>query len=97
VVIARIVLAALLAVLLAAAPAGAVDRTGAVELGAAVNDHGFLHGGAVYRDTLTRYDAVTAESAMKMDVLQPERGRYAFALPDEMVAAPDPVHRTLGL
>jgi GH35 family endo-1,4-beta-xylanase len=66
-----------------AAPASA--RT-PVELGAAINDHGFLYAGSLYRDTFTRnYDAATAESAFKIEQLQPQRGRYDFALADQML------------
>ncbi|HEX2087311.1 MAG TPA: endo-1,4-beta-xylanase [Solirubrobacteraceae bacterium] len=59
---------------------------GAVELGAAINDAGFDHGGAQYRDTFAaHYDAATAESAMKMTALQPSRGTFEFGHADAIV------------
>ncbi len=73
-------------VLAAAGPAAADPRSGPIELGAAINDAGFAFGGQEYRDTfLEHHDAATAESAMKMMALQPERGEYEFARADAIV------------
>ncbi len=70
---------------LAAAPAPA--RTGPVQIGAAVNSTGFaVDPDPRYRATLGRYDAVTAESAMKIGDLQPERDRFVFGTADAIVA-----------
>lgn len=78
-------LVALAALCLTAVPAHAA-RTGPVELGAAISNHGFDFGPAVYRDTLARYDGVTVEHDMKFEPIQPERGRFVFDLPDRMLA-----------
>jgi endo-1,4-beta-xylanase len=82
--VAAIVLAALALAVLLAPPADA--RTGPVQLGAAINDAGFVYGGAAYRDTFTRnFEAATAESAMKMTAIQPERGVFDFRQADAIV------------
>jgi hypothetical protein len=53
-------------------PGPAPARTGPVQLGAAVNSTGFaVDLDPRYRATLGMYDAVTAESAMKIGDLQP--------------------------
>ncbi len=76
------------ALLLALAqPAGAVTRSGPVELGAAVNSWGFgADPDPRYRATLAGYQALTAESTMKIADLQPDRGRFEFGLADAIVA-----------
>lgn len=77
-------LGAALAALLAA-PAAA--RSGPVELGTAVNNGGFLvDPDPRYRATLERYDAITAESAMKILDLRPAADRWDFTVADAMVA-----------
>ena len=76
-------LVALVLVLLVGVPAASA-RT--VEIGTAINNGGFASGDAAYRSALLRYDAFTAESAMKMLELQPSRGSYSFARADSMVS-----------
>jgi endo-1,4-beta-xylanase len=74
-----------LAILLVAA-ASVEARTGPVELGAAANNHGVLADpDARYRETLSLYDAMTPESAMKIVELQPERDRFEFGAADGIV------------
>src|SRR5215210_32132 len=80
----RVLFACLLALLLAAAPAAA--RSGPVELGTALNSVGFDYGGDAYRTAVARHESITAESEMKIAVLQPARGRYEFGQADRMVA-----------
>ena len=77
-----IVVAVLLLLMVGVAPASA--RT--VEIGTAINNGGFASGDGAYRSALLRYDAFTAESAMKMLELQPSRGAYSFARADSMVS-----------
>lgn len=69
----------------AATPAGA--RTGPVQLGAAVYTEAFLSDpDPRYRDTLAGYDSITAETAMKIGIVQPQRGVFDFTAADAMVA-----------
>jgi endo-1,4-beta-xylanase len=76
--------AALAAALLAAPAFG---RSGPVEFGTAVNNGGFLvDPDPRYRATLERYDAITAESAMKILDLRPAADRWDFTVADAMVA-----------
>jgi endo-1,4-beta-xylanase len=78
--------AAVLALLAATAPAHA--RSGPVQLGTAVGTWPFMSDpDPRYRATLAaEYDAITAETAMKIADLQPERGRFDFSVADAMVA-----------
>jgi endo-1,4-beta-xylanase len=77
--------AALLAAASSAAPAPA--RTGPVQLGAAVYTEAFQSDpDPRYRATLAGFDSITAETAMKIEALQPQRGRFDFAAADGMVA-----------
>jgi endo-1,4-beta-xylanase len=77
--------AAMLAAASSAAPAPA--RTGPVQLGAAVYTEAFQSDpDPRYRATLAGYDSITAETAMKIQALQPQRGRFDFAAADAMVA-----------
>jgi len=65
----------------------AAARSGPVELGAAVSSDGFSKDpDPRYRATLAGYDAVTAESAMKIAELEPEQDRFEFGLADQIVA-----------
>jgi endo-1,4-beta-xylanase len=65
----------------------AIARSGPVELGAAVNNGGlFSDPDSRYRDTLWNYDAITAESAMKILELQPQQDQFEFATADAIVA-----------
>ena len=73
----------LLLVLAHAAPAGA--RTGPVLLGTALNNGAFAARDPGYMAALTRFDSVTAESAMKIDELQPRPGEWGFERADAMV------------
>ncbi|HEX8121941.1 MAG TPA: endo-1,4-beta-xylanase [Solirubrobacteraceae bacterium] len=83
----RVAVLAFLVLLAAAAPAGADDRSGPVQLGAAINDAGFAFGGSAYRDTFTQHhDAATPESAMKTAALHRQPHEYDFARADEIVA-----------
>ena len=76
---------AALLLLAAGPPAGA--RTGPVQLGAAVYTDAFLSDpDPRYRATLAGYDSVTAETAMKIGIVQPQRGRFEFVAADAMVA-----------
>jgi GH35 family endo-1,4-beta-xylanase len=76
-----------IAALAAPAPAEAAPRTGPVQLGAAVNSYGFAADpDPRYRATLANYEAVTAESAMKILDLQPQRDRFVFDTADAIVA-----------
>jgi GH35 family endo-1,4-beta-xylanase len=62
-------------------------RSGPVELGAAVNSDGF--GGDPdprYRAMLATYDAVTAESAMKIAALEPKQNQFEFGSADQIVS-----------
>src|SRR3954451_5850377 len=77
----RVLGANLAALLLLAAPAW--GRGGPVQLGTALNSGGLDD--AAYLDAVRRYNAVTPESALKLDALQPERGRYEFGFADRMV------------
>jgi endo-1,4-beta-xylanase len=63
-------------------------RTGPVQLGAAVGNWPFMSDpDPRYRATLAAgYDSITAETAMKIQDLQPERGRFDFTTADAMVA-----------
>src|SRR5688500_3053385 len=62
-------------------------RTGPVELGAAAGTWPFMSDpDPRYRATLGGYDAITAETAMKIADLQPQRGRFDFTVADAMVA-----------
>lgn len=76
-------LAAALALALPAVPVSAREP---VELGAAVNDDGFVSADPRYRQTLARYEAATAESAFKIAALQPAPGQFSFGPADAMVA-----------
>jgi GH35 family endo-1,4-beta-xylanase len=78
----RALLVVLAALLLPVAPAAA--RSGPVQLGTALNSGGLDT--PAYLDAVRRYDAVTPESALKLDVLQPSQGRYDFAFGDRMVS-----------
>jgi GH35 family endo-1,4-beta-xylanase len=70
-------IAVALLVLLVVGVPSASART--VEIGTAINNGGFGSGDQAYRNALLRYDAFTAESAMKMLDLQPARGSFNFA------------------
>jgi GH35 family endo-1,4-beta-xylanase len=84
-VLRRCVVIALVLALVATEPAAA--RTTAVQLGAAVNSDGFgKDPDPRYRATLAGYDAVTAESAMKIAELEPEQNRFEFGFADQIVA-----------
>jgi endo-1,4-beta-xylanase len=63
-------------------------RTGAVQLGTAVGNGPFMSDpDPRYRATLgANYDAITAETAMKIEDLQPQRGQFNFTISDAMVA-----------
>jgi endo-1,4-beta-xylanase len=63
-------------------------RTGAVQLGTAVGNGPFMSDpDPRYRATLgANYDAITAETAMKIEDLQPQRGQFDFTISDAMVA-----------
>jgi endo-1,4-beta-xylanase len=77
--------AVMLALLALAAPAAA--RTGPVQLGAAVSTDPFLFDpDPRYRGTLAAYDSITAETAMKISALQPQRGQFDFTVADALVA-----------
>ena len=77
--------AAILLAAHAATPAGA--RTGPVQLGAAVYTDAFLSDpDPRYRATLAGYDSITAETAMKIGIVQPRRGAFDFTAADAMVA-----------
>ena len=80
-------LAALLGGLsLLVAPAAVQART-PVQLGAAINDDGFVQTkDARYRDTVARYDAVVAESAFEITETEPQQGVFSFGLQDQMVS-----------
>ncbi|MGH2979894.1 MAG: endo-1,4-beta-xylanase, partial [Solirubrobacterales bacterium] len=72
---------------MAAGPASAHARMGPVQLGAAVYTEVFQSGlDPRYRATLAGYDSITAETAMKISALQPQRGRFDFTAADAMVA-----------
>ena len=90
----RVLLATAAALLLLAAPATA--RSGPVQLGTALNSG--YGADAAYRSAVGRYDAVTPESALKIDQLQPAQGRYEFGFGDRMVdwarANGKPMHGT---
>ena len=92
----RVLVATAAALLLLAAPAWA--RSGPVQLGTALNSTGLGNGDAAYLRAVGRYDAVTPESALKLDQLQPAQGRYDFAFGDRMVdwarANGKPMHGT---
>jgi endo-1,4-beta-xylanase len=61
-------------------------RTGPVELGTAVGGPAFIGDpDPRYRQTLTRYDSLTAENDMKMFYLRPSRSTFNFAWGDAMV------------
>ena len=79
----RVAVLTFAALLLVAAPA--LARSGPVQLGTALNSTGFGSGDAAYRQAVSRYGAVTAESAMKLDALQPARGSSSFGEADRMV------------
>ena len=79
----RVLVATVAALLLIAAPAW--GREGEVQLGTALNSTGFNAGDAAYLGAVRRYQAVTPESALKLDVVQPSRGRYVFGEGDRMV------------
>ena len=88
----RLILAAACAALFLAAasatPAGA--RTGPVQLGAAVYTDAFLlDPDPRYRATLAGYDSLTAETAMKIGIVQPQRGTFDFTAADAMAAFAD--------
>ena len=72
-----------LLLLVLAAPAGA--RTGPVLLGTALNNGAFAARDPGYMAALERFDSVTAESAMKIDELQPRPGEWEFDRADAMV------------
>lgn len=78
--------AAIVTLLIAAAPAQ--PRTGPVELGTAVGTWPFMSDpDPRYRATLAaEYDSVTAETAMKIADLQPQRGSFDFTVADALVA-----------
>ena len=63
-------------------------RTGPVQLGAAVGTGPFMSDpDPRYRATLAaNYDSITAETAMKIEDLQPQRGQFDFTVADAMVA-----------
>jgi endo-1,4-beta-xylanase len=62
-------------------------RTGPVQLGAAVYTEAFqADPDPRYRATLAGYDAITAETAMKISALQPQRGQFDFTVADAIVA-----------
>jgi endo-1,4-beta-xylanase len=90
----RVLGATLAAFVLLAAPAW--SRNGPVQLGTALNSGGL--DAPAYLDAVRRYDAVTPESALKLEELQPEQGRYDFAFGDRMVgwarANGKPMHGT---
>jgi endo-1,4-beta-xylanase len=70
----------------AGGPQQALARSGPVQLGTAVNTTGFLADpDPRYRGTLERYDAVTAESAMKIGDLEPQEDRWQFGPADAIV------------
>lgn len=63
----------------AAAPLRAVPLGSAVRLSS-------LRAGGLYRETFLReFDSLTPENEMKMQALQPRRGRFDFAATDELV------------
>lgn len=69
----------------AKAPAAAAVPLRDVPLGTAVRLSALRSGGD-YPDTFLReFDSLTAENEMKMQALQPRRGRYDFAAADELV------------
>jgi endo-1,4-beta-xylanase len=72
-----------LLLLVLAAPAGA--RTGPVLLGTALNNGAFAARDPGYMAALERFESVTAESAMKIDELQPRSGEWEFERADAMV------------
>ena len=77
--------AAILVAAHAAPPAAA--REGSVQLGAAVYTGAFLSDpDPRYRATLAGYDSITAETAMKIGIVQPQRGVFDFTAADAMVA-----------
>jgi endo-1,4-beta-xylanase len=77
--------AAALVALMGPAPAHA--RTGPVQLGAAVYTEAFQSDpDPRYRATLAGYDSITAETAMKISALQPQRGQFDFTTADAIVA-----------
>ena len=79
--------AACAAILVATAATAAEARTGPVQLGAAVYTDAFLSDpDPRYRATLAGYDSITAETAMKVGILQPGRGTFDFTAADAMVA-----------
>ena len=63
-------------------------RTGPVQLGTAVGTWPFMSDpDPRYRATLAAsYDSITAETAMKIADLQPQRGQFDFTVADAMVA-----------
>jgi endo-1,4-beta-xylanase len=66
-------------------PAPAKTKLRAVPLGAAVR-LAPLRSDDRYRETFLReFDSLTPENAMKMQTLQPRRGKYDFAAADELV------------
>ena len=68
-------------------PSPAAARTGPVQLGAAVYTEAFQSDpDPRYRATLAGYDSITAETAMKIQALQPQRGQFEFAAADAMVS-----------
>jgi endo-1,4-beta-xylanase len=69
-------------------PGSAHARTGPVQLGAAVGTGPFMSDpDPRYRATLAAsYDSITAETAMKIQDLQPQRGQFDFTVADAMVA-----------
>ena len=77
----RVLGATLAAFVLLAAPAW--GRSGPVQLGTALNSGGL--DSPAYLDAVRRYDAVTPESALKFDALQPSQGRFDFGFADRMV------------
>ena len=78
--------AAALALLGSVGPAHA--RTGPVQLGTAVGNWPFMSDpDPRYRATLAaNYESITAETAMKIADLQPQRGQFDFTVADAMVA-----------
>jgi endo-1,4-beta-xylanase len=81
------VVAACAAILVVTAATPAAARTGPVQLGAAVYTDAFLSDpDPRYRATLAGYDSITAETAMKIGIVQPRRGTFDFTAADAMVA-----------
>jgi GH35 family endo-1,4-beta-xylanase len=66
--------------------APALGRTEPVQLGAAVNSGAISDPDPRYRGTLELYDSVTAESAMKILDLEPQRAHFNFSTADAIVS-----------